>query len=76
MENQNEVVETLLTPAQLGLRWGRSPGYLANLRATGEGPRFITLSERIVRYKLADVEAFEMGKSRRSIAEKGPPEAA
>jgi hypothetical protein len=76
MQNPDKTPEILLTPADLARRWDRSPGYLANLRATGEGPKFITLSERVIRYRLADVEAFEARQARRSLADNGGDKAA
>jgi hypothetical protein len=54
-----ETPEILFTPAELANRWGRTPAYLADLRASGRGPRFVSLSERVIRYRLVDVEAYE-----------------
>jgi hypothetical protein len=49
----------LLSPAELATRWGRTSEYLADLRAKGAGPRFIRLSERVIRYKLGAIVAYE-----------------
>lgn len=48
----------LLTPASLAQRWGLSEKTLANWRASSQGPAFVKLGAR-VRYRLADVVAFE-----------------
>lgn len=47
-----------LTPVQLSERWQSSAQTLANMRVRGEGPRWIKCG-RLVRYRLADVEAYE-----------------
>ena len=49
---------TLLTTEDLAARWQVSTGHLANLRSAAKGPRFARLG-RSVRYRLADVEAYE-----------------
>jgi hypothetical protein len=48
-----------LTPAELSQRWGFTRGSLANMRSRGHGPAFLNLNGRTVRYRRADVEAFE-----------------
>ena len=50
--------QVLLTPRQLAERWGISTKTLANLRCAGGGPPFLKL-RGAVRYRLADVEAYE-----------------
>jgi hypothetical protein len=54
-----DLSNVLLAPADLAMRWGRTPEYLADLRAKGAGPRFVRLSERVIRYKLGDILAYE-----------------
>jgi Helix-turn-helix domain len=49
----------MLTPEELAARWGISPYTLAGRRQHGEGPPFLKLGHRTVRYRLEDVEAFE-----------------
>ncbi|MBB5791791.1 helix-turn-helix transcriptional regulator [Jiangella mangrovi] len=44
----------VLTPRELASRWRVSAGHLANLRARGEGIRYIKLGA-CVRYRLMDV---------------------
>ena len=48
----------LLTPRELAARWGISTKTLANQRCAGGGPPFLKL-QGPVRYRLADVEAYE-----------------
>ena len=50
---------TFYSDAQLEARWGRSKGYMAELRAKGRGPKFTKLSERVVRYRGDHVEEYE-----------------
>jgi transcriptional regulator with XRE-family HTH domain len=52
-----------LTPAELAERLGMSEGQLANWRSEGRGPSYIrseaTGTRALVRYPLAEVEAWE-----------------
>jgi len=52
-----------LTEAELAARWKVEPSTVATLRKSGDGPRHLPLSEsatkRTIRYRLADVEAWE-----------------
>ncbi|MDE3725341.1 hypothetical protein PWG71_28515 [Nocardiopsis sp. N85] len=47
-----------LTPADLAKRWKSSTQTLANMRCREQGPRWIKCG-RLVRYRLADIEAYE-----------------
>lgn len=47
-----ELFDTQATAAVLGM----SPGTLVNWRASGEGPPFVRLGARRVRYRRADLE--------------------
>lgn len=51
-------MKPVLTPDELAERWSMSRESLAYLRYQGRGPRFFKAG-RLVRYRLADVEAFE-----------------
>lgn len=53
----------LITPKQLGDRWGKSVEALAQMRYLGTGPRFVRVSARTIRYRLADVEAYEQAQT-------------
>lgn len=50
---------TFLSDPELEARWGRKPGYCAELRAQGRGPKFTRLSPRVVRYRLDHVLEYE-----------------
>lgn len=50
--------EALLTEEDLSKRWQCGRQSLTNQRYEGRGPRWIKLG-RLVRYRLADVEAYE-----------------
>ena len=72
---------TFQSDADLDRRWNRKPGYAAELRAQGRGPRFVRLSPRVVRYRLSDVLEYERRQTFASnaeamVAEGDPPEAA
>jgi hypothetical protein len=60
MVNTAPQTEIMLTPEELSARWkGKpKPKTLANWRIEGRGPRATRLG-RTVRYRLADVEAYE-----------------
>jgi hypothetical protein len=57
----------LLTPDDLASRWQVHPGSLANARSAGVGVPFIKIGAR-VRYRLADVEAFEAAALVRTVS--------
>ena len=73
---------TFLSDAEVEDRWGRKRGYMVEQRAQSRGPKFVRLSPRVVRYRLADLLAFEQRNTFASNAEAmaaaddGPPEAA
>ena len=50
--------EALLTTEELAERWQCGQQTLVNQRYEGRGPRWIKVG-RLVRYRLADVEAYE-----------------
>ena len=50
--------EPLLSPRAVAARFGVTPKTLERWRSTGEGPRFVRVSRRVVRYRRADVETF------------------
>ncbi len=59
--------ETLLTEQQLANRWQVSPKTLRNARVKGRLISFVKL-ERLIRYRLSEVIAFEQRNSRRSTS--------
>lgn len=51
-------VEAIHTPAALGERLGMTTGALAQMRYRGNGPRFIKLGGRQIRYRESDIQAW------------------
>ena len=64
-----------LTPEEAAYVLGRSVATLARWRVTGEGPAFVRPKPRLVRYRLADIEAF-LGAPVRSTTEADARDAA
>jgi len=63
------MVATLLTPAEAGeYLGGYSVPSLAQLRYTGNGPLYIKLTGRAVRYRIADLDAWIETRVRASTA--------
>lgn len=54
--------EAFLTERELAERWRCAPGWLANMRSQGVGPRYHKLN-RLVRYLLDDVTAYEAARA-------------
>lgn len=54
------IIRKYLRPDELAVRWSIATKTLAKWRCDGTGPNFIKLSNGIVRYPVAEVEAFEM----------------
>lgn len=53
---------TLITTEQLAERWKLSIGHLKNMRSLGDGPAFVRVAKRGVRYRLAVIEQWERAK--------------
>jgi predicted DNA-binding transcriptional regulator AlpA len=53
----------LLTDTEVAVLCGCAVATLRNMRWRGEGPRFVKLGGRMVRYRPADVQAFMDGKA-------------
>jgi hypothetical protein len=62
----------LLTPEQAGRILKQSPKTLANKRSQGNGPRYIKLSHRAVRYRYQDLIDFAENGSRMNTSEPFP----
>ena len=58
MTTTSTPANTLHTPAQLGERFGMTTGALAQMRFRGNGPRFIKLGGRQIRYAESDIQAW------------------
>lgn len=50
--------EPLLSPEETAEYLGVSKDHLRRLRRSGEGPAWIRVSERVVRYKLSDLQSW------------------
>lgn len=61
--------EDLLTPDQAARVLKQSPKTLANKRSQGDGPRFIKLSNRAIRYRYRDLLEYTESGSRMSTSE-------
>ena len=59
----------LLTPAEAAERLGVTERVLERLRMTGEGPDFVKLTSKTLRYRQEDLEAFVINNVRRSTAQ-------
>lgn len=57
----------VLNTRQLAERWGCGVQTLANMRYRGGGPRWIKVG-RLVRYRVADIEAYENAQARGGAA--------
>ena len=66
--------ENLLTPDQAARVLKLSPKTLANKRSQGDGPRFIRLSTRAIRYRYQDLLEYVDSGSRMSTSESTGPE--
>jgi predicted DNA-binding transcriptional regulator AlpA len=64
-------LSTLLTEKETAARLGLSASTLRNWRSKGQGPPFIRLSARAIRYSRADVDNFLMSRKRRSTSDTG-----
>jgi hypothetical protein len=53
---------TLLTPQQAGLRLGVSAKALERWRSHAEGPDFVRLSRKVIRYRAQDIDGFVNGR--------------
>jgi predicted DNA-binding transcriptional regulator AlpA len=61
----------LLSEKQVAAMLGLEPPTLRNWRVKGQGPRFVRLSRRAVRYSRADVEEWVASRKRRSTSDGG-----
>lgn len=56
----SSVARKYLRPDELADRWSVAPKTLAKWRCEGCGPKFVKLSNGIVRYPVSEIEAFEL----------------
>ena len=72
----HQISKILLTEAEAAERLGFTARFLQNRRARGDGPRFVRVSARAVRYRLTDLEAWAAERLRTSTSDSGATEAA
>jgi hypothetical protein len=60
--------DDLLTPAMAGDRLKVTAKVLERWRGTGEGPSFVRLTSKTIRYRVEDIEDFITGRTRASTA--------
>jgi predicted DNA-binding transcriptional regulator AlpA len=60
--------KALLTEKDVAATLGLKPATLRNWRVRGEGPRFVRLSRRAIRYRRADVDEWVASRARRSTS--------
>lgn len=58
IEKENKMTENLMTTKQVSTYIGIAVSTLILYRATGEGPKYIKILRRLVRYRRADVDAW------------------
>jgi hypothetical protein len=58
----------LLTPDQAGEMLGVTARVLERWRGSGDGPKFVRLSRKTIRYRIEDMEAFVAESRRASTA--------
>ncbi|GAB0115741.1 helix-turn-helix transcriptional regulator [Acidisoma sp. C75] len=64
-------VDRLLSPREAAAYLGATEAALERWRSTGEGPPFIKLSHRCVRYARVDLDTHISASRRRSTADRG-----
>jgi predicted DNA-binding transcriptional regulator AlpA len=62
-------LQRLLTTPQAAAVLGFHPSYLAKARLTGNGPRYLKIGGRSVRYRPGDLDAWLADKARLSTSE-------
>jgi predicted DNA-binding transcriptional regulator AlpA len=67
--NLTEPARRLLSPKEAAVYLGATEKALENWRGTGEGPAFIRLSPRYVRYAQEDLDAHISSNRKRSTAD-------
>ena len=63
--------EQLLTTRDAAKYLGLKPSCLDNWRWRGDGPQYVQVSTRAIRYRLSDLEAFVTDRLRRSTTDSG-----
>lgn len=66
----------LLTEEEAATRLGFTARFLQNRRVRGDGPRFVRVSARAIRYRPVDLEEWAAERLRTSTSDSGTSEAA
>ncbi len=65
---ESQMSRPLMTAQQAAERLGVSASTMEHLRGTGEGPAYVKISDKYVRYRQEDLDAFVLMNRRRSTA--------
>lgn len=68
---QTDEQEPLLTARQAADYLGLTPRFLEMRRYRGDGPRFVSISKRCVRYRASDLRKFVAERVRTSTSDQG-----
>ena len=66
----------LLSEAEAAELLGFTPRFLSNRRHRGDGPRYVRISARAIRYRPEDLREFAEERLRTSTSDRGATEAA
>jgi|HubBroStandDraft_3_1064219.scaffolds.fasta_scaffold36925_4 hypothetical protein len=69
-------MQALFTTCEAALYCHLSPRTLEKYRVVGGGPRYIHISQRAIRYRLEDLDAWIDGKLRRTTSDPPRPDPA
>lgn len=72
----NDTGKILLTEAEAAELLGFTPRFLQNRRVRGDGPPYVAVSARAVRYLPEDLRSWAAERRRTSTSDPGAPEAA
>ena len=74
MDQDNELLtgKELMATVPAAIYIGTSPKFLENRRVTGDGPPFIRISSRCIRYRRCDLDAWVETLRRSSTSDEGP----
>lgn len=63
--------QELVKAEVLAQEWGTTTGALAQMRYLGRGPRFIKISNKAVRYRRSDIDAWLDSQTRQQTGARG-----
>jgi hypothetical protein len=71
--SEADIVQALFTTCEAARYCRLSPRTLEKYRLVGGGPLYVHISERAIRYRLEDLDAWISGKLRRTTSDPSPP---